>query len=170
MSSDMESKRPTWHHVFINQLTELSKRSCCLKIQTAALIAVGSQPICFGYNGTFSKHAECSTAWFDYYSNLVDDATTEGFDQWITTDEFKDLHREWSKSNEIHAETNALTWISKRDITDDHVMYTLYSPCDACAKTIMSYGIKTVYYKKMYSRGEDALTRLRHAGVRCEQI
>jgi len=170
MSSDMEAKRPTWHHVFINQLTELSKRSCCLKIQTATLIAVGSQPICVGYNGTFSKHPECSTYWFEYYSKLVINATKEQFQQWILTDEFKDLHREWSKSNEVHAEANALTWISKRDITEEHVMYTLYSPCDACAKTIVSYGLKTVYYKKMYSRGADALIRLKNAGVMCEQI
>lgn len=154
--------RPTWHEVFMNQLTSLSMRSCCLKIQTAALIAIGRRVISFGYNGTFSKQIECNAYWRHYYGELVTECS---FNQWLESDDFKNMHREWSKHNEVHAEANALSMIAKYDITDDHVMYTLYSPCDACTKTILLYGIKHVYYKKEYARGSNALNRLRAAGI-----
>jgi len=160
--------RAEWHDVFINTLESIAKRSRCVKIQTAALIALDSQILAIGYNGTFSKHTECC----DYWLNVYNKQHTGIFDKqqfidWLYSDKIRSAHREWSTANEIHAEANALTWINKRDITDKHIMYTLYSPCSACAKAIMSYGIKTVYYKHIYTRGHDALTLLKKSGVTC---
>lgn len=160
--------RPTWNMVFMEQLIRLSKRRRCLKIQTAALIAVDTRVVCFGYNGTFAKHTECNDYWRQYYTDYI--VGVASFDEWTRTTMFKDMHREWSKNNEVHAEANALSMISKLDIRDQHVMYTMYSPCDACAKAILSYGLKHIYYKIEYSRGDNALIRLRDAGVTCKKI
>lgn len=90
------------------------------------------------------------------------------FEEWMAQSDTKTHHREWSKANEIHAEANALGWISKND-NAIYTMYTLYSPCDACAKEIIKYKnvIKTVIYKYKYSRGNDALRRLKTAGIIC---
>jgi len=155
--------RPSWDQVFIDMLESLAKRSCCLKIHTSALIAKGSQILAIGYNGTFSKHKECDEVWREFHANLDD---RPPFKEWVTTDEFRLAHREWSVGNEVHAEANALQWINKRDI-EGCIMYTLYSPCNECAKSIISYGIKTIYYKHFYSKGLAALSTLNNAGVDC---
>jgi deoxycytidylate deaminase len=91
------------------------------------------------------------------------------FEEWLKTDDFKDSHREWSKLYEVHAEANALTGISKAN-AHNCVMYSLYAPCDACAKAIKSYGISTVYYKHKYKHGDAALQRLNLLGVNCVQV
>ena len=167
MSSDEKVEfRPTWDQVFIEMLVPLAKRSCCLKIHTSALIAEGSQILAIGYNGTFSKHKECNAVWKEFYNKL--DGRLP-FKKWLLTEEFKAAHREWSANNEVHAEANALQWVSKRNIKGC-VMYTLYSPCNACAKSIIAHGIDTVYYKIFYQRGLEALNTLQRAGVKCQML
>jgi len=90
---------------------------------------------------------------------------------WLLTDDFKTLHREWSKINEIHAESNALSYVSKHDNVK-YKLYTLYSPCDSCAKEIVKYKniIDIVIYKHVYPRGVDALRYLKKHEVNYMQI
>lgn len=169
--------RPLWDQVFSEILEVIAKRSLCLKMQTSALVVRGSQILSIGYNGTFSKHEECCDYWMDYYKDAgsIELYGTTGmsgkpaFEQWLNSEVFKKAHRDWSRDHEIHAEANALKWISKNDIRDC-VMYTLHSPCDACAKDIIAHGIKTVKYKYKYKHGDKALVTLRNAGVQCEQL
>lgn len=158
--------RPDWHTVFINFCKILAERSTCLKMKTACLIVEDTQIVAKGYNGTFEKSTECSEYWFEKYKNS---GSYKTFSKWLMTDEFRDAHREWAVANEIHAEANALKWINKRD-ANKYVLYTLYSPCDACAKSIISYGIKCVYYLYEYKRGRDALNRLQENGIECVEI
>lgn len=166
------NNRPKWDGTFSDILDVFAKRSTCLKYKTAAMIVSGSQIISFGYNGTFSRCTECDAYWLNYYRNtyVAKTSVTSTFEEWIRTEEFRTLHREWSKNHEIHAEVNALNWISKRNIDDTYILYTTYSPCDACAKAIISYGIKTIKYKHKYPNGEAALVRLIGQGVKCIQI
>lgn len=160
-------ERPSWNKTFKDILEVFTRRSKCLKYKTAAMIVCGSQILSFGYNGAFSKCKECDEYWHQYY---LKKRISVSFDEWILTKEFRTLHREWSKTNEIHAEVNTLNWISKRDVTDEYILYTTYSPCDACSKEIISYGIKHIRYVYEYPSGADALIRLRDAGVKCIQI
>lgn len=159
--------RPVWDRTFGDILQTLTKRSRCLKYKTAAMIVCKTQIMAFGYNGTFAKHKECDDYWRSYH---LKKRIATPFDEWIKTREFRELHRDWSRLNEIHAEVNALNWISKRDINDDYVLYTTYSPCDACAKEIISYGIKHIKYEIEYPSGGDALARLRSVGISCDKI
>jgi len=188
MSDAIYFKRPSWHQVFIEILESFAKRSQCIKIQTAALIVHNTHIMAIGYNGTFRKHKECNVFWREKYEQLYSQAKTlqshdpivissnstllnfPSFNQWILTEEFRLAHRKWSLENEVHAEANALQRIDERNITDDYIMYTLYSPCDLCAKSIISYGIKTVYYKYLYPRGINAIKKLKNAGIICELI
>ena len=150
---------------------ELSKRSLCLKIQTACLIVKNTQILSIGYNGTFSGKEECCELWKSIYdSKNLDFKRDLTFSEWLLTSEFKNAHRDWSLKEEVHAEINALLYISKRDITKDYILYTLYSPCDACTKEIIAYGISNIYYKYEYSRGSEALKRLSKMGINCQKI
>lgn len=163
--------RPSWDDTYSSIMHELAKRSSCLKLKTSALIVKNNQIIAMGYNGTFDKHTECHNYWLDKYKkmDLSDDMDISSFDEWIKSKEFKELHRNWSKCNENHAEANALRWISAAD-TNNCTMYTLYSPCSACAKDIIAHKIKTVYYKYMYKHGIDAIDILGKANINVLKI
>ena len=91
------------------------------------------------------------------------------FNLWIQTPYFKTLHKQWSALNEIHAEANALKWIPGNK-NENYVMYTLYSPCDACAKDIIAHGIKKVYYKHLYKHGIQALKILEKSEIQVVNI
>lgn len=161
---ELSIMRPSWHKIYFGILQSVVKRCLCIKLQTAAIIVRGSQVIAMGYNGTFSKSLECMEYWHSYYKkrNIL-----ISFDEWCKTDEFKNLHREWSKQHEIHAEANALRWIPP---ADDCIMYTLYSPCISCTKDIIAHNIKTVYYKHKYKHGQDSIILLHKMGIPCVQV
>lgn len=169
------SLRPTWDNIYLDIAKIISRRSSCVKLQTAAVIVKytenfkGSQIIATGYNGTFAGAMECSEFWKNMY---IKSRSALSFAEWLRLDDIRAEHREWSAKNEMHAEANALRYISANDVKNC-VMYSIYSPCNACAKDILAYGIKTVIYQKKYARGDDAIHLLRKAGVdiRCaEQI
>jgi deoxycytidylate deaminase len=143
----------------------------CLKYQTSSIVIKGTQILGIGYNGTAAKQEECNKYWKDYWE--INDIEIP-LEEWIKTDDFKKLHSDWAYINEIHAEVNALNWVSKRDIDDTCAIYTYYSPCEQCAKQILSYGIKNVYYIEKYSgrtkSGMDGVKFLIDRNVKCVQI
>lgn len=163
--------RPNWHQTFIDILEIINKRSLCVKLQTSALLVKDNQIIAIGYNGTFNNHIECKDYWLNEFKNmnlpLNDECYT--FDDWLQTEQFKKLHRDWSVKNEFHAESNVLKWHSK-NINKDCILYCYYSPCDICAKDIIANDIKKVYYKKKYKRGNESLITLQNANITVSQI
>lgn len=160
-----------WPSVFMGICEILRKRSKCIKYQTSAVVVKGTQIIGIGYNGTASKQQECRDKWLAYWA---ENNIAMPYLEWVKTVEFKDLHSRWSCANEIHAEINALNWVSKYDIDDTCALYTYFSPCEQCAKQILAYGIKLLYYAIRYpgrqSSDEDGLTFLSARGVTCIQI
>lgn len=164
------TRRPSWHKTFLDMLEIIKHRSQCLKLQTAAMIVKGTQIISFGYNGTFTGCTECYNYWNNYHYEHRSQLNTCSFNSWLLTDEFKIAHREWSKANEVHAESNAMKWVSKYDIDEKCAMYTLMSPCESCAKEIIAHGLKLVYYKYDYKHGQKALETLRENNVICCKV
>lgn len=164
-------KRIPWESIFIDMCKILRQRSLCLKYQTSAIVVKGTQILGIGYNGTASKQEECDHYWKDYHN--INDISMD-FREWLKTEEFRNLHSKWSTITEIHAEVNALNCVSKRDIDDTCAIYTYYSPCEQCAKQILSYGLKHVYYCVKYSgrtsSGTDGIKFLQDRGIHCEQI
>jgi dCMP deaminase len=178
---DAFNTRISWVEVFSKMCKLLKDRSTCLKYQTSAIVVKGTQILGIGYNGTASKQHECCKVWYDHWDvnyisdkNVNENAVKIPFNEWIKTDQFRDLHSEWSALNEIHAEVNALNWVSKKNIDDTCAIYTYYSPCEQCAKQILSYGIKYIYYCYEYKgrtgNGLNGLKFLRDNGVKCTQI
>jgi dCMP deaminase len=125
--------RHPWETVFYNILQSIKMRSTCIKHKVAACVVRGTQIISIGYNGTAAGTKECCDVWLD--SKEAD---------------FKIAHREWSAANEVHAEINALNYVSKNE-AHDCALVTLYFPCLACAKHIASHSIRTVYYYDFHS-------------------
>jgi deoxycytidylate deaminase len=168
------NKRASWNEVFMNMLEPLTGRCACLKLKASAIITKGTRIIANGYNGTFHGAKECSDYWKEVFLDIYRNDKSkqnleEAMNDWFVSEEFRKLHRTWSLANEIHAEANALSYISK-DEGPECTMYSMYSPCDACAKSIIGYGIKTVYYKYKYKHGDNALSTLKNHNVKCEQI
>ena len=162
----VENARISWNEVFIKILETLSMRSTCSKLQTAAIIVRDKNIISSGYNGTACGDIECSTYWRKYHEK---NNISVSFNEWIKTSAFRDLHRDWSTENEIHAELNTLRWISKNEI-DKCELYTLYSPCKICAKEIIAYGVKTIYYKFLYKNDIHPIKKLEENNIKCIQI
>lgn len=76
----------------------------------------------------------------------------QSWDAYTKSEEFLTAHKIWAEQNEIHAESNALLFAAKYgSSTDNCIMYSIYSPCNRCAKEIIVAGITKVYYLKKYS-------------------
>ena len=163
--------RTGWDAIFMGTCKLLISRSLCVKYRTSAVITKGTQIIGIGYNGTLTKTEECCEHWENYWhmNNI-----SVPYHDWLKTPQFRALHSEWSTLNEIHAEVNALNCVSKHDIDETCAIYVYYSPCDQCAKQILSYGIKTLYYCKLYlgksGNAQNGIKFLEDRGIKCAQI
>lgn len=162
-----QNHRPDWNKTFIDITEILSKRSLCLKVKTAACIVCDNQIISIGYNGTLAKAEECNVYWYSYFLTHINQNSIMSFCDWIKTDQFKTLHREWSLNHEFHAESNALRWLKKND---NYIMYTLYSPCLKCCKIIISHNIKQVYYKHEYKDIETVKKIFASNNISCTKV
>lgn len=164
--------RPNWHKTFKKLVETWAERSTCLRLKTAAILVRENRSISVGYNGVNSKKEHCSDYWFKFWKEkFTDDFQT--FDNFIKSDLFYDLHHKRSVYNEIHAEMNALLYAAKEGIkTNDTILYTLYSPCIHCAKSILAAGIIKVYYIKKYDRlsVNKGIEYLKENNVVCEKI
>ncbi len=156
----------SWQNTIVNILKLISEHSVCLKLKTAALIIKDGQIISTGLNNVFPCYLDCDKYWKQRYTELKIEIT---FQEWQDTIEFKNMHREWSKKYEVHAESDALKWLNKDQI-NGCILYSLYSPCNGCAKEIISKGIKIIYYVHLYKHGIDALETLRNNNIICIQI
>lgn len=163
--------RADWDTTFMKICDIIKDRSVCVKYRTSAVVIKNTQIIGTGYNGTLTKMEECCERWENYWhmNNIK-----IPYAEWIKTVEFRNLHSQWSALNEIHAEVNALNCVSKNDIDDTCAIYVYYSPCDQCAKQILSYGIKNLYYYKVYpGKSGNSLNGIKfliERGIKCTQI
>lgn len=62
--------------------------------------------------------------------------------------------REYRRKFIVHAETNALSLINKKD--NPYIIAVSMLPCSDCAKNIACHGIKTVVYNEEYDRDQDS--------------
>jgi deoxycytidylate deaminase len=67
-----------------------------------------------------------------------------------------ECHHEWSKSNEVHAEINAIQFARNYGLTtNDATLYVTHSPCKDCAEQIVNTTkIRRVVYIERYDGSE----------------
>lgn len=191
---DLPNMRPNWNQIFLEICEVIKNRSSCIRLQTAAIIVKDTNIISIGYNGVPKGQPHCSNFWKHFYKCAkginkwpVDQEPSEfcdyvsglefsidqieqfnTFDEFIGSDVFYRLHHQYSLKNELHGEINALLQCdsSKHGAT----MYTLYSPCIQCAKSIVSAKIKKVYYNREYLRDQTGIQFLIKNKVVVEKI
>ncbi len=136
-------------NIYNDILEVFEKKSTCVRLQVAAIIVSDDRIISTGWNGVPKGHKHCNQIF-----NATDQAT-------IDQD-----HRTFSEQNEIHAEQNAIAFAARKGIaTENCDLYVSVSPCTACAKLIISAGIKNVYYKKLYDRETYGLDLLKQSNI-----
>ena len=82
------------------------------------------------------------------------------------------INIDWSDRGErrkrvIHAETNALKHIKPNEAD---IMFVTLMPCGDCIKNAASYGIKQVFYIKVYNLDETARDLALEFGINLKQI
>ena len=159
--------RPAWNETFMEMAHVLAKRSTCLRLQTASIIVKDNVIISVGYNGSTPGALHCS----DHWREVEDDISDREFQFFLKSDDFQEMHHEWSVEHELHGEMNAILFASRSGIPlENSCLYTIYSPCIHCAKSIISCGIKQVYYQQDYHRDTRGVRFLRSRGIRVEQL
>lgn len=128
---EMGYQRPSWDETYMDMCETLTKRSVCLYVNTACIIVdpIDHQLISIWYNWPSKWDVHCTKVWCSRFIN------------WILQ-KHSDLCR-WA-----HAEINALVQASGK--TKWMTMYTTYTPCNNCAKSIVNAWISRLVYKVAY--------------------
>jgi dCMP deaminase len=194
MPANQPDNRPSYSHMFMETCMLWRKRSTCQRIQTASVIVKNNNIISIGYNGVPIGQKHCSTFWQQFFScakgqtqsadpdlelfyqsavnelgfNIAALGPIRTFEEFLGSDIFAKLHHYWSDKNELHAELNAL--LQAETNTHGATLYTLYSPCRQCAKSIISAKIAKVVYYEIYHRDTEGLDLLSRSGIIIEKI
>lgn len=149
----------SWKKSFMNIAQEVATHSTCCRKQVGAVIVKDKRIISMGYNGTPSKFMHCTEL---FSPKEVKECSAE----------FLKKHGEFSRKYEIHAEMNALLYLTKSGGTSSEgaSIFITLSPCQDCAKALVAAGIKEVYYHEKYDRDTEGLDFLEKANVEVNQI
>lgn len=147
------NNRPTWEEYFYS-IAELTKeRSNCIKRKVGCIIVKDYRIISLGYNGTPKGMKNC----FDggcIRCNNTDIKSGELLDECLC----------------LHAEENALLFVSKEDLKNSDLYVTLI-PCIGCIKKIIQCGIKRIFFGEYYNiLDEKNIITLNENGIVCTKI
>jgi dCMP deaminase len=126
-----------------------SKLSTAKRLQVGCVVVKDNTIIGIGYNGMPSG-----------WTNDCEDVIQLSDD----TVELK------TKSEVLHAETNALAKIAKStNSSEGSSLFVTHAPCIDCAKLIYQSGINSVYYRNSY-RDEKGIDFLKHCKVEVSKV
>jgi dCMP deaminase len=123
--------KPGFDHIYMHLAVDLSARSHCVRAQVGAVLTKDTRIISIGYNGPPAGTHNCDEEWPD--TGCARDSRG-------------------SCSLALHAEENAILYATKNGSNlEGSTLYTTLSPCIACARLILSSGIKNVIFKDSYA-------------------
>ena len=134
----MEDTRPTWDQYFIKIAKLTCERSNCIKRKVGSIIVKDNRILSLGYNGT-----PCGV------KNCFEGGCERCYKQWISKTENKG--RELDLCICLHAEENALLFVSKTDLENATIYITLF-PCISWFKKILQCKIKRMVYLEDYNK------------------
>lgn len=153
------------------QITELfaSQSSCCKKKVGAIIVNYNGDIVATGFNKSIGK--DCGDHFREQFAKTTKDKYPgfplfdKRFNEWIKTGDGRELHREWSKQNEIHAEQMCIkNW--KNNIEPSAKMFVTLEPCVECAKAIILNGsIDEVYYSNKFEKNS-GVQILKNKGIK----
>jgi dCMP deaminase len=122
---------PSFDDIYMDLASNLSAKSHCVKIKVGAVLTKDTRIISLGYNGPPAGTHNCDEVWPE-----------KGCSR----------DRKGGCSLAIHAEENAILYASKNKTSvEGATLYVTLSPCLACARIILTMGIKKVMYLKSYA-------------------
>lgn len=126
-------ERQPWNEYFMELAEKLATRSTCDRAHVGAVIVNDDNRIVStGYNGSIPGNPHC--------------------------DDIGHTLRDGHCIATVHAEINAISYCAKEGIAlKNTILYVTHFPCINCTKSIISSGIKTVFYKNDYRVDEYAL-------------
>lgn len=133
--------RPTWDQYFIDIAKLTSKRSNCIKRKVGCVVVKDTRIMSLGYNGTPKGMLNCFSGGCNRCNNS---ANTAGH------------HLDVCMC--LHAEENALLFLSKGDLLDSTLYVTLF-PCVGCTKKIIQCGIKRIVYLETYNKEMEMISK-----------
>ncbi len=139
----------------MNLASDLAFRSHCVKQQVGAVLTKDTRIISIGYNGPPPGTHNCDEEWPE-----------EGCP--------RDSRNSCSLA--LHAEENAILYAVKNGTQiQGSTLYTTLSPCIACARLILSSGIKEVFFKNSYATykglaNDEGVDFLNKFGVKCQVL
>ena len=123
--------KPSFTDIYMNLASDLAARSHCVRAQVGAVLTKDTRIISIGYNGPPAGTHNCDEEWPD--NGCARDSRG-------------------SCSLALHAEENAILYATRNGSNiAGSTLYCTLSPCIACARLILSSGIKTVIYKDSYA-------------------
>ncbi len=125
--------RPSWDEYFMLSAVMTATRSACLKLNAGAVIVKNKRIISSGYNGPAPGIPSPFELGYCRKEKANVDWSSKSSGHCLST----------------HAEANAIIQNHEKDLTGA-TMYSLYFPCNECAKLIASSGIKELVFLKMY--------------------
>ena len=66
-----------------------------------------------------------------------------------------------------HAEKNCLKYAAPGEA---YYMYVMISPCEACAKMMIDYGVQEIYYSEIYTRDPSGIIYASSRGIKIVQL
>jgi dCMP deaminase len=123
--------KPGFDDIYMNLASDLAARSHCVRAQVGAVLTKDTRIISIGYNGPPSGTHNCD-------------------EEWPETGCDKDSRGSCSLA--LHAEENAILFATKNGANiEGGTLYCSLSPCIACARLILSSGIRKIIYRNSYA-------------------
>jgi dCMP deaminase len=123
--------KQAFNDIYMKLASDLATRSHCVRAHVGAVLTKDTRIISIGYNGPPAGTHNCD-------------------EEWPETGCARDS--KGSCSLALHAEENAILYAVKNGSKiEGATLYTTLSPCIACARLILSSGIKKVYFKDSYA-------------------
>jgi dCMP deaminase len=141
--------RPSWDEYFINISKEVASRATCDRGRSGCVITKDKQILVTGYVGSPPGMKHC-----DEIGHLIRKVQYEN----------GEMKKHCVRT--IHAEQNAICQAAKHGIPlKDAVLYCKMTPCEVCARLIISCGIKRVVCEKRYQAGENSKKMFSEVGI-----
>lgn len=132
--------RPSWDEYFITISKLTSQRSNCIKRKVGCIIVKDNRILSLGYNGTPRGTINCFEG---------------GCQRCLDTSGKTGILLDLCMC--LHAEENAMLFVSKDDLLNSTLYVTLI-PCIGCVKKIIQCGIRRVIYIENYSNQLDPIS------------
>jgi dCMP deaminase len=137
-----------WIDAYLDVAERFAQLSSAVRLKVGAVVVKDNRIISIGYNGT--------PAGWDNACEIE-----------VQNDQSQRVLK--TKDEVIHAEANAIAKLARcNDGGDGAVLFCTHAPCIQCAKLIYGAGIRSVYYRDLYSN-DYGVKFLEKSGVEVNQ-